>query len=86
MREDLTALDGIAVVVTGLQAGLLFAFPWLAERFFQSMFAEMGFNTPMPLLTRLVLTVWFPVSLGATTAVGPVLACIPAVPLRVRRR
>jgi hypothetical protein len=86
MREELSALDGIAVATTSLQAAFLCAFPWLAGRFFQSMFADIGTASPLPLLTRLAVTVWFPVTLGATTASGPVLGCIPAVPLAIRRR
>jgi hypothetical protein len=86
MREELSALDGIAVVITGLQAAFLFVFPWLVGRSFQNMFADFGMASPLPLLTRLALTVWFPMTLGATTATGPVLGAIPAVPLTIRRR
>jgi hypothetical protein len=87
MRDErLTAGDGIAVVITAAQAVLLLAFPFLVARPFNLMFRDMGFNQPFPLLTRLALSAWFPMSLGATTAIGPVLACIPAVPLVHRRR
>jgi hypothetical protein len=84
-REGLTALDGIAVVITGFQAAVLFAFPWLAEGFVR-MLSEFCRKDPFPSLTVLAMTVWFPVMLGATAAIGPVLGCIPAVPVRVRRR
>jgi hypothetical protein len=84
MRENLTALDGIAVVVTGLQASLLFAFPWLSEGFVR-LSSDLCRKDALPLLTVLVMTVWFPVTLGGTAATGPVLGCIPAIPVRVRR-
>jgi hypothetical protein len=83
--EHLTAGDGIAMIITGMQAALLLAFPWVVGWRFEQMFLEFGATTGLPLLTRLALSIWFPVSLGAATALGPVLGCISAVPLRHRR-
>lgn len=83
MREKLTALDRIAVALTGFETALLLAFPWLWGQRFHTMFA--AFGAVLPGLTRLVLTGWFPLMLGALTATGPVLGSIPAVPLAVRR-
>jgi hypothetical protein len=86
MRDQrLTALDGIAVFLTGLLAAGLVAFPFAVGRSFERLFADFGATSP-PALTRLVLSVWFPCALGALVAGGPVLACIPAVPLVYRRR
>jgi hypothetical protein len=85
MRDErLTALDGIAVLLTGLLTAILAAFPFLVAPSFARMFRDFG-GAALPVLTRLVLSQWFPLTLAATTAVGPVLACIPKVPLRARR-
>jgi hypothetical protein len=85
MTDDrLTALDGIAVFLTGLLTVVLVAFTFWVAPSFASMFRDFG-NTSLPLLTRLALSRWFPLTLAATTAIGPALAYIPAIPLRVRR-
>jgi hypothetical protein len=83
--QRLTSLDGIAVFLTGLVAAGLFAFPFAVGRHFGAMFADFG-SAPLPPLTGLAVSVWFPCALGAMVAGGPVLACIPAVPLAYRRR
>jgi len=80
----LTAVDGIAVFVTALLTAFLLAFPlWVAPAF-EAMFRDFG-AASVPALTRLVLSRWLPLGLAATTAVGPVLACIPAIPIAYRR-
>jgi hypothetical protein len=83
--ERLNAGDGIAVAITGMQAACLMAFPWVVGQSFAQMYLEFGAAGGLPLLTRLALSIPFPMSLGATTAIGPVLGCISAVPLSSRR-
>jgi hypothetical protein len=84
-REHLTSLDGIAVFLTGLLTAFLMAFPFLVAPVFAGMVRDFG-AASLPALTTLVLSRWFPVALGALTASGPVLGCIPAIPLAHRRR
>jgi hypothetical protein len=81
----LTALDGIAVFLTGLLAAFLVAFPFVVAPSFAGMFRDFG-AASLPVLTQLVLSRWFPVALGASTAGGPVLASFAAIPLAHRRR
>jgi type II secretory pathway component PulF len=82
--DRLTALDGIGVVLDGLLAAALIAFPHVVTPRFEAMFNEFG-SGPLPVLTRLALAMWFPTALGAAPATGLVLGCIPAVPRAVRR-
>lgn len=83
--ERLTALDGIAVALTGLLATVLFAFPYLVGRHFRLMFDDFG-TASLPALTNLALSTWFPSVLGAVTAIGPAVAGIPSISLARRRR
>ncbi len=86
MRDErLGSLDGIAIFLTGVLAAALLAFPLVVAPAFRNMFADFG-SGPLPLLTRWSLSGWFPGALGALVLSGPVLGCIPAVPLRYRRR
>ncbi len=86
MRDaPLTALDGIGVFLTALVAAALVAFPFVVGPRFEAMFHEFGAMDALPLLTRLVLSAWIPIGLGAATASGAVLGCVPAIPLGVRR-
>jgi type II secretory pathway component PulF len=85
MRDArLTTLDVIAVLLTGLVSATLVAFPHVVAPRYREMFADFG-AAPLPALTRLVLSTWFPTALGAATATGPILGCIPAIPLTFRR-
>jgi len=63
----LTALDWIAVVLTGLVGLNLAAFPVLISPVYVDMFAEFG--AELPGLTRLVIQAWFP-ALGLVLVVG----------------
>jgi hypothetical protein len=87
MNKELTALDSIAVVLTATEAAVLFAFPWTWGQSFQRLFAEFGVGVAsLPLLTRLVLTAWFPLLLGALTTAGTMIGSIPIVPLSLSTR
>jgi hypothetical protein len=86
MRErQFTALDGIAVFLTGLLAAFLVAFAFVIAPRFQAMFSDFGAKDALPPLTRLTLSRWFPLALGASTAAGPVLALMPSIPMVQRR-
>ncbi len=86
MREEqLTALDGIAAFLTAVLVALLVLVAFVVAPSFHGMFSEFG-NVALPPLTRLVLSRWFPLALAASTAAGPVLAFVPAIPVVWRRR
>ncbi len=86
MRDErLGALDGIALFLTGLLTACILAFPFLVAPSFAAMFRDFGGFNSLPALTKLVLTRWFPLTLGATAAIGPVLACVPSIPAVHRR-
>jgi hypothetical protein len=85
MRDaPVTALDGIAVLLTALLAAVLVAFPFVVAPHYEAMFRDFG-ASPLPPLTRLVLSARIPIGLGATTATSAVLGCVPAIPRGVRR-
>ena len=81
-RMDLTALDWIGAVVAGLGVLFLFQFPLMSAHF-AKMFADFGGE--LPAVTRLGLTLWFPMILGAMPLVWLVAALGPWFRLGVRR-
>jgi hypothetical protein len=86
MRDErLTALDGIALFLTGLLASVLFAFPYVVGPSFRVMFDEFCRKDALPPLTNLALSVWFPSVLGAVTASGPAFCGISSISLAYRR-
>src|SRR6266496_1059749 len=68
VQQRFTTLDWIGAVVAGFASlGLLF-FP-VAGRAFSSMYRDFG-AAPLPSLTRLSLSSWFPVTLGLISITG----------------
>jgi hypothetical protein len=65
-EERLQSLDIAGIVTSALGAIGLFLFP-LASAPFAGMFKDFG-NVELPLLTRVALTTWFPISLGCLAA------------------
>jgi hypothetical protein len=61
-EERLQSLDVAGLVLSTFGAIGLFLFP-LASAPFGAMFKDLG-NAELPLLTRVALTTWFPISLG----------------------
>ena len=66
--KELTALDWIAVVLVGVGALFCIGFPFLIAPAFAAMFADFGTREALPQLTRLGLTIWFPLMLGLNPA------------------
>ncbi len=64
--QHLTALDWIAVAGVGAGALFCFQFPFLIAPRFAKMFADFG--GPLPDLTQLGMTIWFPLLLGLNPA------------------
>lgn len=79
----LTALDWIAIVVTGLLALGLLSFPVVGAQY-RAMYADFG-SQPLPLLTRLAVSLWFPPLLGALVAAAVAIAVARGVSLGTRR-
>jgi hypothetical protein len=80
---ELTALDWIGAVVASLGGLFCFQFPFLVGRSFKQMFAELG--GPLPTITQLGLTVWFPIVLGMIPMSVLALALFRKAPLGARR-
>ena len=70
-NERLQSLDVAGIVTAGLGAVGLFLFP-LASGPFAAVFKDLG-NADLPALTRIALSTWFPLSLGAIVSCGAVL-------------
>ena len=66
-KEELTAGDWAAVVLTGLCVLFCLQFPFVVAPQFAKMFADFG-NAELPALTQLGLTTWFPLMLGLNPA------------------
>jgi hypothetical protein len=66
-HEPFTALDWIAVVLTGLGVAGLVAFPFVVAPAFETMFAEFG-NMSLPRITNLALRPWAAPTLGLLAA------------------
>jgi hypothetical protein len=60
-------LDWIAAIAAALEAAALFVFP-LVGRSFAVVFRDLGGE--LPLLTRLAISPWFPLSLAALVGAG----------------
>lgn len=80
---DLTALDWIAAVLTALGGLFCASFPFLAAPAFAEMFADFG--GPLPAITRLGLTLWFPLVLAAIPFTVLAVALLRRVTLGRRR-
>jgi hypothetical protein len=79
-----TALDWIGTAVTLLAALGLLYFP-IAGRTFAGMFADFGGARPLPTLTALAISWWFPLALGLATGGGVALGLRRASTLGRRR-
>jgi hypothetical protein len=80
--EELTALDQIAASITVFAILFSLQFPFLYGPRFAAMFRDFG-NGALPLLTRLVLTRWFPIVL---TVPPVVLLLLSRRAAKLRRR
>ncbi len=81
--EELTALDGIGAAIASLGAVFCLQLPFFLGPVFQKMFAD--FADEPPAITRLVLTLWFPVLLGLIPAFMVALVLVRRTSLGVRR-
>lgn len=82
-REALTVLDWIGIFLTGLVAAGLLSFPVVGLRY-QAMYADFGSQT-LPLLTRVAVSLWFPLLLGVLVAAAVAVALTRRVSLGARR-
>ena len=81
---ELTVVDGIGVILTGLEALFCLTFPvTLAPRFAA---AISDFGGELPLITRLGFSGWFPIALGIVPIVLLVYGVRPKSAIRSRRR
>lgn len=82
--EQLTPFDWLGACLAGLPAFALLAFPVQGRRF-AAMFADFGAQKDLPVLTRLAVSVSFPVALGLLVVVLIGAGVTLRAPLAARR-
>lgn len=82
--HSLTVLDWIGVAVAASSGVGLATFPVVGQRF-ATMFDDLGPRAALPLLTRLVLTTWFPLGLALFVVVAIAIGLRGARALAARR-
>ena len=80
--EDFSALDWIGAAAASIGGMSLFALA-LTSRSFADIFHDFG--GPLPALTRLAISRWFPTLLGGLVGVGVALGLRPSASLGARR-
>jgi hypothetical protein len=80
-----TVLDWIGALFAGKAVIGLLAFWFVAGRSFESTFRDLGSAEQLPMLTRIVISSWFPTTVGLIAAVGLALGIRPGAALRRRR-
>jgi len=82
--QSFTILDWIGALVTGGSVFGLVGFPLVGSTYV-GMYEDFGASASLPLLTRLVISGWFPPLLAATAAAPLALGLRPSRPLAQRR-